>query len=41
MDNELITKGQAAKKAARVLATLDTATKNKALNIIAETIMEQ
>ncbi len=41
MDNELLTKGQAAKKAARVLATLDTATKNKALNIIAETIMEQ
>ncbi|HXV98387.1 MAG TPA: glutamate-5-semialdehyde dehydrogenase [Anaerolineae bacterium] len=41
MDNELITKGQAAKKAARVLTTLDTATKNKALNIIAETIMEQ
>jgi glutamate-5-semialdehyde dehydrogenase len=41
MDNELLTKGQAAKKAARVLATLNTATKNKALNIIAETIMEQ
>ncbi|MCL4297907.1 MAG: glutamate-5-semialdehyde dehydrogenase [Anaerolineae bacterium] len=41
MDNELLTKGQAAKKAARVLATLDTATKNKALKIIAETIMEQ
>lgn len=41
MDNELITKGKAAKKAARVLATLDTATKNKALKIIAETIMEQ
>lgn len=41
MDNELLTKGQAAKKAARVLATLDTAAKNKALNIIAETIMEQ
>ncbi|MBI1878761.1 MAG: glutamate-5-semialdehyde dehydrogenase [Chloroflexi bacterium] len=40
MDNELLTKGQAAKKAARVLATLDTATKNKALKIIAETIME-
>jgi glutamate-5-semialdehyde dehydrogenase len=41
MDNELMTKGQAAKKAARVLATLDTATKNKALKTIAETIMEQ
>ncbi|MBE7474042.1 MAG: glutamate-5-semialdehyde dehydrogenase [Anaerolineales bacterium] len=41
MDNELLTKGQAAKKAARTLATLDTATKNKALKIIAETIMEQ
>ncbi|MCK6623964.1 MAG: glutamate-5-semialdehyde dehydrogenase [Anaerolineae bacterium] len=41
MDNELRTKSQAAKKAARTLATLDTATKNKALNIIAETIMEQ
>lgn len=41
MDNELRTKGQAAKKAARALATLDTATKHKALNIIAETIMEQ
>jgi len=41
MDNELMTKGKAAKKAARVLATLDTATKNKALKIIAETIMEQ
>jgi glutamate-5-semialdehyde dehydrogenase len=41
MDNELLTKGQAAKKAARVLATLDTAAKNKALKIIAETIMEQ
>ena len=40
MDSELLTKGQAAKKAARVLATLDTATKNKALKIIAETIME-
>ncbi len=41
MDKELMTKGQAAKKATRILATLDTATKNKALNIIAETIMEQ
>jgi glutamate-5-semialdehyde dehydrogenase len=41
MDNELMIKGKAAKKAGRVLATLDTATKNKALKIIAETIMEQ
>jgi glutamate-5-semialdehyde dehydrogenase len=41
MDNELLTKAQSAKKAVRVLATLDTATKNKALKIIAETIMEQ
>jgi len=41
MNQELLTKGQAAKKAARTLATLDTATKNKALNTIAETIMEQ
>lgn len=41
MNQELSTKGQAAKKAARTLATLDTATKNKALNTIAETIMEQ
>jgi glutamate-5-semialdehyde dehydrogenase len=41
MDNELVTKGQAAKKAARMLATLDTATKNKALKIISETIMER
>src|SRR5512145_1924089 len=40
MDNELLTKGQAAKKAARVLATLDTTAKNKALKIIAETVME-
>ncbi len=41
MDQELITKGQAAKAAARVLANLDTETKNKALIAIAETIMEQ
>ncbi len=41
MNDELTTKGKAAKKAARVLTTLDTATKNKALEIIAETIMEQ
>lgn len=41
MDNELLTKGQAAKKAARVLANLDSAAKNKALNVIAETIMER
>lgn len=41
MNEELLAKGKAAKKAARVLATLDTATKNKALKTIAETIMEQ
>ncbi len=41
MNDELIIKGQAAKDAARVLATLDTAAKDKALEIIAETIMEQ
>jgi glutamate-5-semialdehyde dehydrogenase len=41
MNQELVTKGKAAKKAARVLARLETATKNKALKIIAETIMEQ
>ncbi|MEW5960343.1 MAG: glutamate-5-semialdehyde dehydrogenase [Chloroflexota bacterium] len=41
MNIELKTKGQAAKAAARVLAMLDTAAKDKALKIIAETIMEQ
>lgn len=41
MNDELLTKGKAAKKAARTLASLDTATKNKALKVIAETIMEQ
>lgn len=41
MNNELMIKGKAAKNAGRKLATLDTATKNKALQIIAETIMEQ
>jgi glutamate-5-semialdehyde dehydrogenase len=41
MNNELKVKGQAAKQSARVLATLDTAAKDKALNFIAETIMEQ
>ncbi|MBN1217656.1 MAG: glutamate-5-semialdehyde dehydrogenase [Anaerolineae bacterium] len=41
MTNELITKGKAAKAAARVLATLDSATKNKALQMIADTIMER
>ncbi len=41
MNDELRMKAQAAKKAARVLATLDTATKNKALRVIAETIMEK
>lgn len=41
MNDELLTKGKAAKKAARTLAALDTATKNKALKVIAQTIMEQ
>lgn len=41
MNEELKSKGEAAKKAARALATLDAATKNKALNVIAETIMER
>lgn len=41
MNDELLSKGKSAKKAARVLATLDTATKNKALKVIAETIMDQ
>jgi len=41
MNEELLTKGKAAKKAARILATLDTATKNKALTTIAKTIMAQ
>ncbi|MBN1995572.1 MAG: glutamate-5-semialdehyde dehydrogenase [Anaerolineae bacterium] len=41
MTNELITKSKATKKAARVLATLNTAAKNKALQVIAETIMER
>ncbi len=41
MNNELLTKAQAAKKAARKLATLETAAKNKALTLIAETIMER
>jgi glutamate-5-semialdehyde dehydrogenase len=41
MNNELITKGKATKAAARVLATLDTAAKDKALQVIAETIMER
>ena len=41
MNEELLIKGKAAKKAARKLTTLNTATKNKALEIIAETIMEQ
>jgi glutamate-5-semialdehyde dehydrogenase len=41
MNAELMTKGKQAKKAARVLATLDTAAKNNALRIIAETIMER
>ena len=41
MDNELNTKGKAAKDAARVLATLDSAIKNEALAVIADTIMER
>ena len=41
MNDELKTKGKAAKQAARVLSTLDTAAKNKALEIVAETIMER
>jgi glutamate-5-semialdehyde dehydrogenase len=41
MNNELLAKGKAAKKAARVLTTLDTNTKNEALVTIAETIMGQ
>ena len=41
MNKELATKGKLAKQAARVLANLDSATKDKALLIIAETIMEQ
>ncbi len=39
MSDELIIKGKAAKKAARLLAKLDTATKNKALETIAETLL--
>jgi len=41
MDNELLTKGKTAKQAARVLSTLDTQVKDKALLTIAETIMDQ
>ena len=41
MSDELQVKGKAAKQASRILNTLDTATKNKALQTIAETIMEQ
>ena len=41
MNNELITKSKATKAAARVLATLNTAAKDKALQVIAETIMER
>jgi glutamate-5-semialdehyde dehydrogenase len=40
MTDELQIKGKAAKQAGRVLATLNTRTKNKALKVIAETIME-
>ncbi len=38
MNNELQTKGQAAKQAARVLSQLNTTTKNQALETIADTI---
>ena len=41
MNDELQTKGKAAKAAARVLATLNTTTKDKALQVIADTIMER
>jgi glutamate-5-semialdehyde dehydrogenase len=41
MNDELIVKGKAAKEAARSLATLDSAAKDEALRIVAETIMEQ
>jgi glutamate-5-semialdehyde dehydrogenase len=41
MNSELMTKGKAAKQAARILSTLDTAAKDKALEIIADSIMEQ
>lgn len=41
MNSELTTKGQAARKAARILANLDTTVKNRALQVIAETIMER
>ncbi|MDM8527081.1 glutamate-5-semialdehyde dehydrogenase [Anaerolineales bacterium HSG24] len=39
MSNELSSKGQAAKDAARVLAKLDSKTKNRALETIADTIL--
>lgn len=41
MDNELLSKGKAAKQAARVLGTLNTTTKNKALETIAAEIQAQ
>jgi glutamate-5-semialdehyde dehydrogenase len=41
MNEELALKGKAAKQAARILANLETAKKDKALHIIAETIMER
>jgi glutamate-5-semialdehyde dehydrogenase len=41
MNQELMRKGTAAKQAARVLATLNTATKNKALETIAATLEAQ
>jgi glutamate-5-semialdehyde dehydrogenase len=40
MNQELEIKGKAAQQASRILATLDTATKDKALSIISETIMD-
>lgn len=41
MNNELASKGKAAKQAARTLAKLDTLTKNKALETIADTLLAQ
>lgn len=41
MNNELTTKGQAAKKAARILSKLDSTSKNRALETIADTILGQ
>ena len=41
MNDELITKGKATKAAARILSTLNTAAKNEALEVIANTLMER